>query len=386
MYGWLVMNLYTIAIATVLLTYNAGKWNNRDYGQKCAYTRLLSIVLVLMVSNCVSMAGSYGLVGYVPSRTANFVTYFMDPFIYFFAVSYIHIWQSEDDRLPKARGGLLMIAIANALLVMMNEVMNTGWLYYYDNAGLYHRGSFFMLRSAIKFLCLLFIEVYVLINKESFELKYRKAILIFPILPIIGGTLQSFILPWAFEYTGLIFSCMVLFISVQCRDVNHDYLTNAVNRRMMDTALDDRLKWGAGKTFAGIMIDVDYFKMINDKYGHSMGDMALIELSKILHECFRKNSDVVARYGGDEFFVIADIQSKDELDKTIQRIFIKLDEFNHQKNIPYEMSISVGAAIYDPAVDVNMDSFRNRLDNLMYEEKQRHHASRDMMERAAFLA
>ncbi len=384
MYGSLVIDLYTLAIVSVLLFYSFGKRNNRDYAQKCTFQRLLSIVFVLIIADLISMTGNYGYVGNVFSRTANFITYFLDPFVYFFGLSYINIWLNKKAHPTNAAEGLFVIGIINAIVVLLNEVLNTGWLYFYDEFGMYQRGDFYFIRAGVKFLCLLFVEWYVISNRESFDWKYRRGIMLFPLMPIIGGTVQAFILPWGFEYTGLVFSCLVLFISVQSRDVNHDYLTNAVNRRMMDTALEDRLKWNGGKTFSGIMIDVDYFKNINDKFGHSMGDAALVELSKILHESFRKNTDMVARYGGDEFFVIADIQDPEELQKTITRVYRRIFEFNRYTDIPYELSISVGAAVYDPAIDMNMDCFRNRLDKLMYEEKRKHHEDRDLVEKAAF--
>jgi diguanylate cyclase (GGDEF)-like protein len=86
---------------------------------------------------------------------------------------------------------------------------------------------------------------------------------------------------------------------------NTDPLTNLINRRIMMTRIEqekERVDQGA-KPFTLIMVDVDNFKQINDEYGHDGGDFVLVNLAHLINLCLRK-SDIVSRWGGDEFLVI----------------------------------------------------------------------------------
>ncbi len=84
-----------------------------------------------------------------------------------------------------------------------------------------------------------------------------------------------------------------------------DPLTNCLNRRAFFEAFETQ--WGAAERYATplscIMVDVDHFKSINDNHGHSVGDVVLQHLSKLLHSLVRK-SDILCRYGGEEFCVL----------------------------------------------------------------------------------
>jgi diguanylate cyclase (GGDEF)-like protein len=86
---------------------------------------------------------------------------------------------------------------------------------------------------------------------------------------------------------------------------NTDPLTNLINRRIMmnKIALEKGRVDRGEKAFSLVMIDVDNFKQINDEFGHDGGDFVLINLSHLINLCLRK-SDLVARWGGDEFLVM----------------------------------------------------------------------------------
>ena len=93
------------------------------------------------------------------------------------------------------------------------------------------------------------------------------------------------------------------------RELQHiastDELTNLPNRRDINLRLEFECKRSTrtGKEFSVILCDIDYFKKINDSFGHSIGDQALKEFSRLLEENFRK-TDKVGRWGGEEFLII----------------------------------------------------------------------------------
>lgn len=129
----------------------------------------------------------------------------------------------------------------------------------------------------------------------------------------------------------------------------YDTLTGLMNRRMMTMRFDQLqgISNVTGKPFGLFYIDLDDFKPINDTYGHNIGDLILIHVAKRIKHVIKRDMDVVARIGGDEFVVIiSDIES--------QEVLLKLsDVLKDSIKVPYtcdagtfEITVSIGTALY----------------------------------------
>lgn len=130
-----------------------------------------------------------------------------------------------------------------------------------------------------------------------------------------------------------------------------------------------RVKKIENDILAGLMIDIDNFKTINDTYGHATGDDALRASSDILQKTFRRN-DFIARYGGDEFVVAMALEKKDHLHKAIDRLKENIRQFNAKNAAPYTISMSVGYDCFFDQSDQTATDFIRHIDNLMYRQKQ----------------
>ncbi|MBN1799502.1 MAG: GGDEF domain-containing protein [Spirochaetales bacterium] len=129
-----------------------------------------------------------------------------------------------------------------------------------------------------------------------------------------------------------------------------DELTGLYNRRGFFILGEQHLNL-TGRTnakFLIIFVDFDGLKKINDKYGHLEGDYALVIAAKILLKTFRK-SDIVARFGGDEFTIIAANDSMQQYKSMITRLQHNTIGYNKQIKKPYRISLSYGVIEYDPA-------------------------------------
>jgi diguanylate cyclase (GGDEF)-like protein len=149
-----------------------------------------------------------------------------------------------------------------------------------------------------------------------------------------------------------------------------DELTGLYNRRGFLTLGEQQLKM-ANRTkmrMALLFADMDGLKKINDAFGHSEGDRALIETAGILTESFRE-SDIVARIAGDEFVVMAVETNTLPGDILTARLQENLEIHNAREDREYKLSLSVGLARYDPDHPISIDELLAKADRDMYEQK-----------------
>jgi diguanylate cyclase (GGDEF)-like protein/PAS domain S-box-containing protein len=150
-----------------------------------------------------------------------------------------------------------------------------------------------------------------------------------------------------------------------------DELTGLHNRRGFFTLAEQFLKL-ARRQKQGIYLlyaDLDNLKEINDTFGHKEGDLALIETANILKRNYR-DSDVIARIGGDEFAMIPIGTAKDHIDIITSRFEKCIETYNSTSNHEYKLSLSYGLAYYDPEKPCSLDELLMRADKTMYEHKQ----------------
>jgi diguanylate cyclase (GGDEF)-like protein/PAS domain S-box-containing protein len=150
-----------------------------------------------------------------------------------------------------------------------------------------------------------------------------------------------------------------------------DELTGLYNRRGFFTLTEQFLKL-ARRQKKGIFIlyaDVDNLKEINDSFGHKEGDMALIETADILKKNYRE-SDIIARIGGDEFVVVPIGTAGDDIDIITSRFEKSLEICNSKRNREYTLSLSYGLASYDPGNPCSIDELLTQADKTMYEHKK----------------
>jgi len=150
-----------------------------------------------------------------------------------------------------------------------------------------------------------------------------------------------------------------------------DQLTGLFNRRGFLALAEQQLKIAdrTKKTLLLLFIDLDGMKWINDNPGHKKGDDALVETANILKKVFRE-SDIIARVGGDEFSILA-LGSAMEHENIIRnRLQNSIDINNTRENRDYRISMSVGLAFYDSDNPCSIDELMAQADKRMYEQKR----------------
>jgi diguanylate cyclase (GGDEF)-like protein/PAS domain S-box-containing protein len=150
-----------------------------------------------------------------------------------------------------------------------------------------------------------------------------------------------------------------------------DDLTGLYNRRGFITLADHQLKIVAQqkKSLILLFIDLDGLKAINDKFGHSSGDQALMITTNILKATFRR-SDIIARIGGDEFVVLTSETGATRAQDLYIRLQSSLDKFNRSGKFPFTLKLSVGWAHNNPSKPYTVYKLLSIADRSMYRHKQ----------------
>lgn len=151
---------------------------------------------------------------------------------------------------------------------------------------------------------------------------------------------------------------------------NHDELTDLPNRHLfldrLHRAQTHAARWSNG--FALLLLDLDHFKTINDRFGHAAGDTALVTVANRIGSCLREE-DTLARLGGDEFAIIlTEIATLDDVTQVLNKIVALLNKPFQFNGTKLSIQASIGVAFY-PIDGLRTDILYNHADRAMYRAK-----------------
>jgi len=154
------------------------------------------------------------------------------------------------------------------------------------------------------------------------------------------------------------------------QQANYDALTGLPNRRMLRDRLEHEIKKvdRDGKQLAILFVDLDHFKEVNDTLGHDAGDQLLIEASRRISACVRE-SDTVARMGGDEFtLVLSELDGIGQLDRILHEVLCAMAALFQLGNEQVYISASIGITLY-PSDGRGVETLFKNADQALYVAK-----------------
>lgn len=200
------------------------------------------------------------------------------------------------------------------------------------------------------------------------------------------------------DATSVLFRRMLLYISATVNNAYYN-LRNLENLRKMNKRLDNVYVKDAltdmynrfgymrdgyamfeksrvyGKPLMVMFMDMDRLKDINDIFGHSQGDNALILFSDVL-KCCVADEKIAVRYGGDEFLIIGAVENKEEAELFKHRLETELSDMNAASGLPYPIEASIGYVLTDPKGKDELDDYVKQADELMYDVKRQNRKNR----------
>lgn len=151
----------------------------------------------------------------------------------------------------------------------------------------------------------------------------------------------------------------------------HDYLTGLYNRHYLVEAASQKLSLACRHEFpiSILLIDIDHFKSINDKFGHAVGDEVLKSVSKLMKKTCR-GEDIVARIGGEEFVMVLDQCNVDNAEVKAEELRKQIEILESNK---IRVTVSIGVAALSNFSDkkVNFDDLLNQADKALYTAKNK---------------
>jgi diguanylate cyclase (GGDEF)-like protein len=213
-----------------------------------------------------------------------------------------------------------------------------------------------------------------------FELGPREEVIYETLRKQISSTLTSAKLFWARQVAEEKLRAALGELEIsneELRDLSlKDELTGLYNRRGLFVLGEQqfRLTQRTQGTMLLFFADVDGLKKINDTYGHNEGDKAIVNTAEVLKATFRQ-ADILARFGGDEFNIIAiDVPGvKQDPEFFMARLRDNLKKFNDNNPGPYALSISLGSTVYDSKQAASFESLMADADKQLYKQKREHH-------------
>ncbi|MDD4366710.1 MAG: diguanylate cyclase [Eubacteriales bacterium] len=309
-------------------------------------------------------------------RTGNYIVtmlyYVCNPLICFWWLMYTDykVHESRSDLLKRIRIYAIPCAVSTVLSMVS---LYTGWFFIIDENNNYMRGPYFFVMAVISLLYLIFSFGMALKDVIKNGWGENKSInlhlVIFPIGIFLATAIQIMFFGVSIIWVCSMLAFASIYINIQNGEISTDHLTGLYNRRRFDEHLKRRLKvQKKGQHMFAIIMDLDDFKNINDKYGHLAGDNALARVAELLRNNCKDSDDFVARLGGDEFIIVGERTDTADIQKLLDRISKDVISYNNRSELDFPIKLSMGYAVLEK--NGTRSSLLAAADRAMYRNKQ----------------
>jgi diguanylate cyclase (GGDEF)-like protein len=200
------------------------------------------------------------------------------------------------------------------------------------------------------------VEMAVDREQQTFEVR---------LLPLGSGEQQGWAVLWA-DVTA-----QLQLVRELRHNAETDELTGVANRRAFTAVMkrEQARSRRSGDGYSLMLVDLDYFKQVNDQLGHGAGDRVLKAVARVINGCLRQE-DLLSRYGGDEFAILLPGTGQSGACEVAERICEKVASTAFEaegEKIP--MSVSIGTSSFDPARGMDSGQLIREADKALYRAK-----------------
>lgn len=365
-------NIYIITILYAITLYiHVSRKENRYYG---SYQYFRAVVFATAVLVCLE-ALSWVFEGIdlpgarIYNYTSNTLNYYFSAvpitlwFIYFDEKFYQNKKVLKFKRIMYISINMIIVMITTANLVhpILFEISSSNT--YVAKGGLFLVGS-------IQIVYLLIYLMITLIQRRKVPYKILRLISMLSTLPIIALIIQRLNMDFILLSPMLVFITFLAFIVVEREEMIKDALTGLSLRRHLEGRLIYLLE--KDLDFTLILIDLDDFKIVNDTYGHMMGDQVLKDFAKMIQKAIHQ-VDGAYRYAGDEFVILFEGISPITTDSIISKLKIQMKTYNEAQDLNIHLAMSYGLLSVRAEDNYALQDLLHSVDLMMYEDKKGGH-------------
>jgi len=331
-----------------------------------------NILIFLLDTGMWMLDGQPSVAAWAANTVVTTLYYISNPFICFIWLLYV------DYKIYESRAALRRRALFYSAPLLLTTILSlispfTGWYFVIDAQNRYTRGPYFFIMAAVSFVYLLLASCICLYDffKNGWEKDKSINLLlaVLTLLNILSAMVQTLFFGVSIIWICTMLGCVSIYINLQNREISTDYLTGLYNRRRLDQYLQRRLHAPRGdRLFFSILLDLDEFKSINDNLGHHIGDETLVQVALILHRACKGHDDFIARMGGDEFIIVGERATVQEIEALMVNIDGLTNQHNLEEKADYPLLISMGYSVLSQ--QDTLDSFLAAADRRMYANKQ----------------
>jgi diguanylate cyclase (GGDEF)-like protein len=361
-------NIVAIIVSIIFLKNISNRLDKKERKNKAfvAIFTLNTIQLIDETLTCIINRQPYTWL--IPISTILHVfLYVLAPLVTYKWYVFANLWVNKNtDYNWKDNILLLVPIIINTFLVLLSPFLKL--VFYINRYNVYQRGSLFFISAAISYLYLFCGFILIYNNRKKLNRIEFLPLFLFGVFPSLASLIQIIFYGFLLMWSSISFSLIILYLYLQQQMIHMDYLTGAWTREKFYNYLNDRINQKKSKSFSIAFIDLDDFKKINDTFGHSEGDQALINVVFIIKSILG-SEDFITRYGGDEFILFLNVDSRREVEAIIAKIYHALDNYNKCSNVSYELNFSCGYELYNFDKHMDANEYINHVDKLMYKHK-----------------
>lgn len=269
------------------------------------------------------------------------------------------------------------ITAVPALILVIAAMISplNGCLFALDANNMYVHGPLYVLNFLGSYSYMLITTLWTVYliakSKSRLEAKRNMQILLYGLYPILTGIIQAINGNIHIECYGITLTMISVYLTLQEEKITVDALTQLNNRYRLESYLQNKTKQYQevtvnSKSLFYIMLDINKFKIINDKFGHLEGDHALKCVSQVLSRMANTHQYFLARYGGDEFSIIVERYSINEVKELCAEIKENVKAAN--TNPYYELTVSAGCSQYQGS-KMSVYEWIEEADKNLYKDK-----------------
>ena len=370
-----IVNTAGVLVLLVSLLSRIDNRKNRHLSDHL-FDTMIGITLGALVAETASF-----LLDGVPGRWNYYLQYFLNAYLFLASCSVGMLWVLYvNDRIyhsrQQLRRWLLPVAVPVALIavLLVCDLCGAGFIFSISERNVYQRGTLVALTYLF-----VFSDYCISLGMAIVAVRRNNHVRFFPVpyfvVPCVLGTVvQS--LRYGLSVGWFCVSLAFLFVQLHLYNENAfvDELSGLYNRKYYDCVIRKLASSRKRGVISGIMLDVNRFKDINDRFGHSVGDDAIRNLGRILSEITTERN-IAFRQAGDEFIILSIGASEQDVQQLMELLNHKLEAFNASGGKPYRLSLAMGYTIWEEEA-FDPDTFLHRMDIQMYKSKNRFHAGK----------